>query len=152
MIAPRIRMMKVAQPQVQAMLALEGSITLDESVRHLVQIRASQINGCAYCLDMHWKDARAAGEPEERLYSLDIWRESPLYDDRERAALALCEAMTLITGGVSDGVWEEAARHFDEPELAQLVFAIAAINLWNRLNITVRNPPGTYRPAAHTAR
>src|SRR5690349_6941943 len=94
----RLELTKVARPQYQAMVALERSITLDESVKELVKLRASQVNGCAYCIDMHWKDARAHGEPEERLYGLDGWEESPLYSDRERAALALCEAMTLIAG------------------------------------------------------
>lgn len=149
---PRMQLLKVAHPQLQALLALEHSITLDESLSHLVKIRASQINGCAFCLDMHWKDARAAGEPEDRLYGLDAWRESPLYDDRERAALALCEAMTLITDGhVPDAIWDEAARRFDEEELAQLLFSIGTINLFNRLNIAVRTPSGTYRPAARPA-
>jgi AhpD family alkylhydroperoxidase len=143
----RLELPKVARPQYQAMVALERSITLDESVKELVKLRASQINGCAYCIDMHWKDARARGEPEERHYGLDAWEESPLYSERERAALALCEAMTLIAGShVADDVWDSAAAHFDADELAQLVFAIAAINTWNRLLITVRTPPGTYQP------
>jgi len=143
----RLEILKVARPQYQAMVALERSITLDETVKHLVKVRASQVNGCAYCLDMHWKDARAAGEPEDRLYSLAAWEESPLYSERERAALALCEAMTLIAGShVPDPVWDRAAAHFEPEELAQLVFAIAAINTWNRLLITIREPPGTYQP------
>ncbi len=143
----RLELAKVARPQYQAMAALERSITLDESLKQLVKLRASQINGCAYCLDMHWKDARAGGEPEERLYGLDAWEESPLYSERERAALALCEAMTLIAGShVPDDVWDRAAALFDPEELAQLVFAIAAINTWNRLSITVRTPPGAYQP------
>jgi AhpD family alkylhydroperoxidase len=145
----RLDLGKLARPQYQAMAALEASITLDESLKELVKLRASQINGCAYCIDMHWKDARAGGEPEERLYGLDAWRESPLYSERERAALALCEAMTLIAGShVPDDVWDRAAAVFDPEELAQLVFAIAAINTWNRLAITVRTPPGAYQPPA----
>jgi AhpD family alkylhydroperoxidase len=145
----RLELGKLARPQYQAMAALEASITLDESLKELVKLRASQINGCAYCLDMHWKDARAGGEPEERLYGLDAWRESPLYSERERAALALCEAMTLIAGShVPDDVWDRAAALFDPEELAQLVFAITTINAWNRLAITVRTPPGTYQPRA----
>jgi AhpD family alkylhydroperoxidase len=146
--AQRLRLAKVAAPQLEALLGLSHSLTLDEGLKHLIELRSSQINGCAYCLDMHWKDARAGGEPEERLYSLDAWRESPLYTDRERAALALCEAMTVIVDGeVPDPVWDTAAKHFDDSELAQLVFAVATINTWNRLNIAVRTPAGTYRPA-----
>src|ERR671936_178152 len=98
---------------------------------------------------MHWKDARAAGESEERLYSLDVWRESPLYSERERAALELCEAMTLVAEThVPDDVWERARASFDDDELAQLVIAISAINSWNRLNITARVEPGHYQPGA----
>ena len=116
---------------------------------HLVALRASQINGCAFCLDMHWKDLRAAGESEERIYSLDVWRESPLYSERERAALELCEAMTLVAEThVPDDVWERARASFDDDELAQLVIAISAINSWNRLNITARVEPGHYQPGA----
>jgi AhpD family alkylhydroperoxidase len=129
-----------------AMLRLEGSIELEERLHHLLSLRASQINGCAFCIDMHWKDARAAGETEDRLYSLDAWRESPLYDEREQAALELCEAMTLITDGhVPDAVWERARKALGE-ELAQVVFAVAAINTWNRLMITTRAEPGHYEP------
>ena len=110
-------------------------------------MRVSQINGCAFCLDMHWKDARAAGETEERLYMLSAWRESALYSERERAALALCDAMTEIAGvGVPDDVWEEAAAEFSEEELGQVVFAIAVINTWNRLQITTQAEPGHYYP------
>jgi AhpD family alkylhydroperoxidase len=127
-----------------AMLRLEGSIELEERLHNLLSLRASQINGCAFCIDMHWKDARAAGETEERLYLLDAWRESPVYDARERAALALCEAMTLISDGhVPDEVWEQAGDALGE-ELAQVVFAVAAINTWNRLMITTRAEPGHY--------
>jgi AhpD family alkylhydroperoxidase len=129
-----------------AMVRLESSIELEDRLHHLLSLRASQINGCAFCIDMHWKDARAAGELEERLYSLDAWRESPVYDRRERAALELCEAMTLISEGhVPDGVWEQASDALGE-ELAQVVFAIAAINTWNRLMITTRAEPGHYEP------
>jgi alkylhydroperoxidase family enzyme len=101
---------------------------------------------------MHWKDARAAGESEERLYSLPAWRESPVYSERERAALALCEAMTLISGShVPDDVWEPARAAFTAEELAQLVFAITAINAWNRLMITARVEPGHYQPGIFEA-
>ena len=129
------------------MLRLQQSIELDRGLGDLVALRASQIDGCAFCLDMHWKDLRAAGESEERLYSLDAWRESPLYNDRERAALELCEAMTLVAEThVSDDVWERASAAFDQDELAQLIFAITAINSWNRLNVTARLEPGHYQP------
>jgi AhpD family alkylhydroperoxidase len=115
---------------------------------NLIKLRASQINGCAYCLDMHWKDLRAAGENEQRLYGLDAWRESPYYTDRERAALAWTEAVTAITKGhVPDEVYEEVHRQFKEKELADLTLAVAAINAWNRLAISARTTPGTYQPA-----
>jgi AhpD family alkylhydroperoxidase len=130
------------------MFRLSSTVQLDQEIRELIDVRASQINGCAFCLDMHWKDARAAGETEERLYMLGAWRESPLYDERERAALALCEAMTVINEGHVPGeVWERAKAVFDQPELANLVFAITAINSWNRLNITARVEPGHYDPS-----
>jgi AhpD family alkylhydroperoxidase len=146
--AARMTIRDEASHAIAAMLRLEAAIEIAPSLGNLVKIRASQINGCAFCLDMHWKDARAAGETEERLYMLEAWRESPLYDDRERAALELCEAMTLITDGhVPDEVWEDARSEFDDGELANLVFAIAAINTWNRLNITIRLEPGHYEPA-----
>jgi AhpD family alkylhydroperoxidase len=145
--ADRIQLTDVATKQMVAMFRLERSIEIDGRLGNLIKVRASQINGCAFCIDMHWKDARAAGESEDRLYSLDAWRESPLYDDRERAALVLCEAMTLVAGGhVPDEVWDRAAAVFGEDELAQLVFAIAAINTWNRLMITSRAEPGHYEP------
>jgi AhpD family alkylhydroperoxidase len=145
--AGRIQLDQLAMKPLAAMLRLEAAIGLDPAVRDLIKLRASQINGCATCIDMHWKDARADGESEERLYSLDAWRESPLYSDRERAALELCEAMTLITDGhVPDAVWEAADDQFGDEELAQLVFSITAINAWNRLMITARVEPGHYQP------
>jgi len=146
--ADRIQLVELAPKPFAAVLRLSQSIKLDETLHYLVALRASQINGCAFCLDMHWKDLRAAGESEERLYSLDAWRESPLYDERERAALALTEAVTLIADGhVPDEVWEQAASVFDQEELANLVFAIAEINVWNRMNITARVEPGHYDPS-----
>lgn len=145
--ARRLQLSDLAAKQYGAMFRLSSSVELDHGLRGLIDIRASQINGCAFCLDMHWKDARAAGEPEERLYMLDSWRESPLFDERDRAALDLCEAMTLVADGhVPDDVWDRAATVFDEPELSQLVFAITAINAWNRLNITAQLEPGHYEP------
>jgi len=115
---------------------------------HLIKLRASQVNGCAYCIDMHWKDLRAIGESEQRLYGLDAWDESPYYTDRERAALAWTEAVTLITDGhVSDQVYEQVKRHFSDKELADLTFAVATINTWNRLAIASRAEAGKYQPA-----
>jgi AhpD family alkylhydroperoxidase len=147
--AGRMRLPQVAGRQYGAMLRLQGAIDFDHGLHDLITLRASQINGCAFCIDMHWKDARARGESEERLYMLDAWRESTLYDERERAALALCEAVTLITDGhVPDAVWNEAAAQFDEHELGQLLFEITAINAWNRLMIATRTEAGHYQPAA----
>jgi AhpD family alkylhydroperoxidase len=148
--AGRLQLSQVVPKQYAAMFRLERSIELDPVIRELVKIRASQINGCAFCIDMHWQDARGAGETEERLYLLNAWRESPgVYSDRERAALDLCEAVTLIASNhVPDEVWERAAAVFDEQELAQLLFAISSINTWNRLMIAARQEPGHYQPAA----
>ena len=150
--AHRLQLSELAARQYAAMSRLSRSVELDPALVNLIDVRASQINGCAFCLDMHWKDARAAGESDERLYMLSAWRESPLYDERERAALALCEAMTLISErGIPDEVWETAAAHFDESELAQVVFAITAINAWNRLSITSGAEPGHYQPGMFSA-
>ena len=145
--AGRIQLFEQASKPALAMYRFERSIALDPGLGNLVKVRASQINGCAVCIDMHWKDARAAGESDERLYSLDAWRESPLYSDRERAALGLCEAITLVADGhVPDPIWERAHSVFEDEELGQLVFAITAINAWNRLMITARVEPGHYEP------
>lgn len=147
--AGRMRLPEVAGRQYGAMLRLQGAIDLDRGLHDLITLRASQVNGCAFCIDMHWKDARARGETEERLYMLGAWHESTLYDERERAALALCDAITLITEGhVPDEVWSEASARFDDYELSQLVFAITAINSWNRLMIATRTEAGHYQPAA----
>jgi AhpD family alkylhydroperoxidase len=135
----------------KAMLGLEQYLHecgLEEALIHLIKLRTSQINGCAYCLDMHWKDLRALGESEQRLYSLDAWRECPFYTDRERAALQWTEAVTLVTNGhVPDEVYEEVRLHFSEKELADLTLAVATINAWNRLSISARTVPGEYQPA-----
>ncbi|WP_245877452.1 carboxymuconolactone decarboxylase family protein [Streptomyces glaucescens] len=120
--------------------AVEG---LDPVLVELVQIRAAQLNHCAYCLDYHITDARKAGESEDRVHQLPAWRESSLYTVRERAALALTEAVTLLSDGVSDEVYEEAARHFDEATLARLIAVIVTANTWNRMNMTTRKTPGT---------
>lgn len=132
-----------------AMHALQEHVEtcgLEHSLLELVKMRASQINGCAYCLDMHSKDARAAGETEQRLYLLNAWRESPFYSVRERAALAWTEALTLVSeSDVSDELYAEARKQFSERELADLSFAIIAINGWNRLAIPFRSEPGHYK-------
>jgi len=144
--ADRLQIAGTASRQVAALQRF-GAVDLDPTIAHLVEMRASQMNGCAFCLDMHWKDARAAGEEEARLYLLDAWRENPDYSDRERAALALTEAVTrLEPGGVPDAVWDAAAAVFDEAELGGLLCKIAAINAWNRLQITTQAEPGHYQP------
>ena len=146
---PRIKFTSVNPGAYKAMLGLEtylGQSGLDKKLLDLLRFRVSQINGCAYCLDMHWKELMAAGETEQRLYGLDAWRESPYYTDRERAALAWAEAVTLVQEGhVPDEVFEEAHQHFSDEELANLTLAIVAINGWNRLNIALRTVPGTYQ-------
>ena len=144
----RIDLMHVNPGVVQAMLGLEKQVRkagLDSKVIDLVRMRASQINGCAYCLDMHSKDARANGETEQRLYGLDAWRETPYYSARERAALDWTEALTLVAEtGVPDDVYERVREQFSEDELVHLSLAIVAINGWNRLNVAARTVPGTY--------
>ena len=122
---------------------------LEEPLLHLIRVRASQINRCAFCIDMHWKDARAAGLTEERLYMLDAWREATVYSPRERAALAVADAVTNISvEGLPDPVYEQARKHFEERELENLVLAVATINVWNRLCTSFRIEPGHYRPGA----
>jgi AhpD family alkylhydroperoxidase len=122
---------------------------VEPALLELVRIRASQINGCAFCIDMHTKDARAAGETEERIYALNAWRETPFYTERERAALALTEAVTLVHDGhVPDDVYRAAAEVFKEAELAALVWAGVVINAYNRVAVSTRMEPGKYRPAA----
>ena len=149
---PRLNFTKVAPGAYKAMAALEVYVrhsNLETSLLELMRMRASQINGCAYCLDMHSKDARAAGETEQRLYTLNAWRETPFFTDRERAALAWTEAITLIhSGHAPDDVYEEARKQFTEEELVNLTIAIVAINGWNRLSIGFRAVPGNYQPAA----
>jgi AhpD family alkylhydroperoxidase len=148
----RINTKTVNPGALKAMLGLETYLHqsgLDTKLLDLIRLRVSQINGCAYCIDMHWKDLRAAGETEQRLYGLDAWRESPYYTDVERAALAWAEAVTLVADGhVPDKVFELAHRYFNDEELANLTLGVVAINGWNRLNIAFRTEPGTYQPAA----
>ena len=152
----RIDYRKVAPGAFRAMLALENYVRnssgLEPSLLELVRMRASQINGCAYCLDMHSKDARAAGESEQRLYVLSAWQETPFFSDRERAALAWTEAITLITSGyASDEVYEQVRQSFSEAELVNLTLAIVAINGWNRLSVGFRTVPGSYQSAKDQA-
>ncbi len=148
---PRMNYGRVAPGVYEAMDALDRYLqgsSIEESLLHFVRLRASQLNGCAYCIDMHWKDLRALGETEQRLYGLDAWRESPYYSDRERAALEWTEAVTAIAAGhAPDDVYERARSSFSEKELADLTLAIATINAWNRLSIAARLTPGNYRPA-----
>jgi AhpD family alkylhydroperoxidase len=125
---------------------------LDHTLLELVKLRASQINGCAHCIDMHTKELRADGESEQKLYLLSAWRESPLYTERERAALAWTEAVTLVaTSQVPDDVYEEARKHFNEEELVNLTLALVAINGANRLNIAFRTVPGSYQARRRAA-
>jgi AhpD family alkylhydroperoxidase len=156
MMQPRIEYSKAAPGAVKAMLDLEKYVRqsgLETPLLELVRLRASQINGCAYCLDMHTKDARAEGETEQRLYALSAWRETPFYSERERAALEWTEAVTEIgKDHVPDEIFERTRRHFSERELIDLTLAVIAINAWNRLSIAFRAVPGSYQrpaPAEH---
>jgi AhpD family alkylhydroperoxidase len=152
---PRIDYRKVAPGAMNAMLDLEKHLHtcgLPQTLLGLIKFRVSQINGCAFCLDMHSKDLRAAGETEQRLYLLDAWREAPFYNERERAALAWAEAVTRVAEGhVPEEVFKEARSQFSEAELANLTLAVVAINGWNRLSIALRAVPGTYQPQMHPA-
>ena len=133
-------------------LSFESQKHLEHSLLRLVEIRASQINGCAYCLDMHTKEARAAGETEQRIYTLDAWRETPFFTDRERAALEWTEAVTLVAETrVPDDVYQKVRRQFSEEELVELTFAVIVINSWNRLNVSFRPLVGDYQPKAVVA-
>ncbi len=146
----RLSYFEVAPEAIKGMLELEKYVHdsgLERSLYELVKTRASQINGCAYCLDMHTKDARKAGETEQRLYALSAWRETPFYSERERAALAWTEALTLISqNDVPDSLYEATRKYFSEKELVSLTMAIIAINGWNRLAISFRKIPGSYDP------
>ena len=133
-------------------LSFESQKRLEHSLLKLVEIRASQINGCAYCLDMHTKDARAAGETEQRIYALSAWRETPFLTDRERAALEWTEAVTLVAETrVPDDVYEHVRQQFSEEELVELTFAVIVINSWNRLQVSFRPHVGDYQPKAVVA-
>src|SRR3954471_17415820 len=147
----RLQADKLAPEAYKAMLGLEKYIhhgsDIEPMLAHLVKLRASQINGCAYCIDMHAKDLLAGGETVQRIYGLDAWRESPYYTERERAALEWTEAVTRIADThADDEIYEKVKPHFDEKELVDLTFIIATINSWNRLAISMRTEPGTYLP------
>ena len=148
----RIAYQTVAPEAFQALVALSTHVHrsgLAHQLAHLIYMRVSQINQCAYCIDMHSKDARAAGETEQRLYALSAWRDTPFFSERERAALAWAESVTeLGRDPVPDAVYTEARRHFDERELVELTMATVAINAWNRLGIACRTEAGGYTPAA----
>ena len=138
----------------KAMLAMEAQVRgngLEHSLIELVKMRVSQVNGCAYCLDMHSKDARAAGETEQRLYLLPAWRETRLYSERERIALAWAEELTALAShdAVSDALYEQASQQFEEAALVDLTLLVVTINSWNRVNIAARTIGGHYKPAAH---
>ena len=145
----RYHQAKVAAEGRKAVLGLERYLHecgLEESLLHLIKLRASQINGCAYCLDMHWKDLKSIGEPDHRLYELDAWEETSFYTDRERAALAWTDAVTKVAEPhVPDEPYNDVRKPFKEKELADLTLAIATINAWNRLNIAARTEAGTYQ-------
>ena len=149
----RIDLLHTNPKAVQLLLAVERHLhgsSLGSRLQHLVKTRASQINGCAYCLDMHTKDARAEGESEQRLYALNTWRETPFFDKRERAALEWTETVTRVAETqVPDGVYEHVRQHFTEEELIDLTLAITNINAWNRLNIAFRTVAGNYRPGMY---
>jgi AhpD family alkylhydroperoxidase len=152
---PRIEYRKFAAEAQKSLFALEKYIAecgLDHKLIHLIKMRASQINGCAFCIDMHSKDARALGETEQRLYELDAWRETPFYTERERVALAWTEAVTLVSEThVPDAVYDEVRKQFSEKEIVDLTLVVATINAWNRLAVSFRSVPGRYKPAATAA-
>jgi AhpD family alkylhydroperoxidase len=149
-VEPRLNAFKIAPQAYPAIAALQkyvDSCGLERPLLELVRLRASQINGCAFCLDMHTKDARALGETEQRLYLISAWRESPCYTDRERAALEWTEAVTLVSEThVPDEVYERVKQHFTPPELVNLTAAISMINTWNRMSVAFRTVPGAYQP------
>jgi AhpD family alkylhydroperoxidase len=146
----RIDYSKAGPHALKAMLALQAAVNatgLESTLQELIKLRVSQINGCAYCIDMHFREATAKGEKPERLYLLDAWRESPVYTDRERAALAWAEAVTLVSQThVPDDVFRETRQHFSEEELVSLTLAVVAINGWNRFSIGFRVPPALGKP------
>jgi AhpD family alkylhydroperoxidase len=147
---PRLDYAAISPEGVDALRALDRNLRrseLSRSLLELVKIRVSQLNGCAYCIDMHTKVARAQGETEQRIYALSAWRETPFFDERERAALTWAETLTHVAAGVSDHVYDSVRRHFDEAQLVELTYAIVAINGWNRIAVAFRKVPGTYEAA-----
>lgn len=152
--ASRINYQRSAPGAVHALLNVENYVRqsgLEKPLLELVRLRASQINGCAYCVDMHTKDARAAGESEQRLYAVSVWRDTPFFTERERAALAWTEAVTQLSEShVPDDVYQLARQQFDEKELVNLTMAVIAINSWNRLSVSFRAEAGTYQPTGHS--
>jgi AhpD family alkylhydroperoxidase len=153
---PRMNYAKAAPGAFRAMRGLEAYLAecgLEPSLKELVKVRASQINGCAYCIDMHTQDARALGETEQRLYALSAWQETPFFSERERAALLWTEKLTLISlDHVPDEVYQQVRPHFTEEELANLTLLIATINAWNRFAIAFRSVPGQYKPTKQPAK
>jgi AhpD family alkylhydroperoxidase len=152
---PRISYQQASPGAIAAMMNLERYVRecgLEHSLLHLLKLRASQINGCAYCVDMHSKDARALGESEQRLHLLTVWREAPVFTDRERAALAWTEAVTRISeGGTTDELFAQLREHFSEKEIVDLTMTVVAINGWNRLAISFRPEVGEYKPLSAVA-
>jgi len=152
---PRLDYSKFAHEPLRSMYAIERYLHesgIDLKLLHMIKLRASQMNGCAFCIDMHWKDARAAGETDQRLYGLDAWRESPYYTDRERAALEWTEAVTLVSQThVPDDVYERVRAHYPEKEIVDLTIAVGMINMWNRVAISFRAEPGKYQPPKSAA-
>lgn len=148
---PRFDVNKSDPAAYHAMYGMEKylhQMSLPAPLIHIVKLYASIINHCAYCIDMHWKDLRALGETEQRLYGLPAWRESPYYTERERAAFAWTEAVTVVTDGfISDEAYNEVRPHFDDKELSELTMVIVTINSWNRISIATRATAGTYQPA-----
>jgi AhpD family alkylhydroperoxidase len=146
---PRFDIMAADPAAYHGMLELERYLhqtSIGMPLVHIVKLYASMINHCAYCIDMHWKDLRAIGETDQRMYGLPAWRESPYYTDRERAAFAWTEAVTLITDGfIPDAVYEEVRPHFTDKELSELTMVIVTINSWNRMSVAARTTPGTYQ-------
>ena len=147
----RIDIAKWSGGAFKAMFALEAYLSqssIEPKLKHMLKLRAAQINGCAYCIDMHWKDARAHGESEQRLYGLDAWEESPYYTDRERAALAYVESVTRVAEThVPDDVFDRVRSHFSEQEVVDLTWIAAAMSAWTRIAIAMRSEPGDYQPA-----
>jgi AhpD family alkylhydroperoxidase len=148
--APRLPLARLQADAYRSLVEVDkqAGAALEPGLRHLIEMRASQINGCAYCLDMHSKDARAGGESEQRLYVLDAWREAPFYTERERAALAYTEAATRVADThVPDDVFEPLRAVFRDEEIAALIMTVAVINAWNRIAVSSRAVAGSYRPA-----